>query len=136
MLNTTCSSSSDWPSGLWKVQQSINMTVQKSTGYTPLRLLIGCNANIPCIQTRFDKVRRDNVSFEIGNEVYVNQDHRRCVKLNVRFKGTYKITGILSNDRYSLQGLGNLRNIIVAKDKLRKWHGEWVDEHAVIEASL
>lgn len=165
MLNTACSGSSDWPSGLWKVQQSINTTVQKSTGFTPIHLLVGCNANIPCIQaylndvpisegnidlradrelayqrlcqeankfkTRFDIVRRDNKVFDIGNIVYVNQDHRRHDKLSPRFKGPYKITTILPNDRYSLRGVRNLRNITVAKDKLRLWPGEWVDEDAV-----
>lgn len=56
MLNTTCNGSSDWPSGLWKVQQSINTTVRKSTGFPQIRLLIGCNANIPCIQVRLNDV--------------------------------------------------------------------------------
>ncbi|CAH0726167.1 unnamed protein product, partial [Brenthis ino] len=166
MLNTTCNGSSDWPSGLWKVQQSINTTIQKSTGFTPIRLLIGCNANIPCIQahlndvsvtectmdvradrqlayqrlcelankfkTRFDSVRRDNKTFEVGNIVYVNQDHRRHDKLSPRFKGPYEIIEILNNDRYYLRGIGNLRNIIIAKDKLRLWSGEWVDPDSSI----
>lgn len=164
MLNTTCNGSSDWPSGLFKVQQSINTTVQKSTGFNPIRLLIGCEANIPCIQTclndlnvaesnvdlrsdrelayqrlcseaekfktRFDGVRRDNKIFDIGNLVYVNQDHRRHDKLSERFKGPYEIIAILPNDRYSLRGQGNLRNIIVSKDKLRQWHGQWIDDCA------
>lgn len=164
MLNTTCNGSSDWPSGLWKVQQSINTTVQKSTGFTPIRLLIGCNANIPCIQarlndvdlnesnfdvrvdreiahrrlcleahkfkTRFDEKRRNNKVFELGNVVYVNQDHRRHDKLSPRFKGPYEITAFLPNDRYVLRGVGGLRNITVAKEKLRKWAGDWVDEDA------
>lgn len=163
MLNTTCNGSSDWPNGLWKVQQSINTTVQKSTGFTPIQLLIGCDANIPCIQsrlndigisrcntdvradrelahqrlrlqaekfkTRFDVVRRDNKVFNIGNTVYVNQEHRRHDKLSPRFKGPYEITAILPHDRYVLRGVGNLRNITVAKDKLRYYPGEWVDEN-------
>lgn len=162
MLNTSCNGSSDWPNGLWKVQQSINTTIQKSTGFTPIRLLIGCNANIPCIQsrlndvnafeqnvdlradreiayqrlcvqannfkTRFDKVRRNNKNFQIGDKVYVNQNHRRHDKLSPRFKGPYEISSLLPHDRYVLKGIGNLRNITVAKDKLRLWPGEWVDE--------
>lgn len=165
MLNTTCNGSSDWPSGLWKVQQSINTTVQSSTGFTPIRLLIGCNANIPSIQahlndinipennidvrvdrelayqrlcseadkfkTQFDTVRRDNKVYNIGDTVYVNQDHRRHDKLSPRFKGPYEIIAHLPNDRYSLRGIGNLRNITVAKDKLRLWPGQWVDENVV-----
>ena len=167
MLYTICNGLPDWPSGLWKVQQSINTTVQKSTGFTPIRLLIGCNANILCIQShlndihakecnvdvradrelafqnlcieaekfknRFDAVRRDNKIFEIGNTVYVNQDHRRHDKLSPKFKGPYEIISLLPNDRYSLRGLNGLRNIIVAKDKIRLWPGEWVDDDTVVQ---
>lgn len=162
MLNTSCNGSPDWPSSLWKVQQTINTTVQKSTGFNPIRLLIGCNGNIPSIQARlddvvvpeptidlradrelaferltresekfknrFDKVRRDNKNFVLGNVVYVNQDHRRHNKLSPRFKGPYIIDEILPHDRYTLRGVGNLRNITVSKDKLRLWPGEWRGE--------
>lgn len=168
MLNTTCNGSSDWPSGLWKVQQTINTTIQKSTGFSPIHLLIGCNANIPSIQVRldevnisepnidlradrelafqrliresnkfkkrFDSVRRDTKSFEVGNTVYVNQDHRRHDKLSPRYKGPYEITNVLPYDRYSLRGADNLRNIIVSKDKLRLWPGEWTNEDNIVEA--
>lgn len=161
MLNTTCNGMSDWPSALWKVQQSINTTVQKSTGFTPIRLLIGVDANIPSIQARlnevnateplidtradrevacrrlaiesgkfknrFDSVRRDNKTYAVGDVVYVSQDHRRHDKLNVRYKGPYEIISVLPCDRFSLRGNGNLRNITVAKDKLRQWPGEWTD---------
>lgn len=169
MLNTTCNGSSDWPSGLFKVQQSINTTIQKSTDFTPIRLLIGCYANIPSIQsclnnvviseqnmdiradcelahqrlllqaskfkTRFDEVRRNTKTLEINDTVYVNQDYRRLDKLSPRFRGPYEISTILPHDRYSLRGIGNFRNIIVAKDKLRKWPGEWVDDDATTNKS-
>lgn len=173
MLSAECRNKSDWPSGLWKVQQSINTTVQKSTGFAPLRLLIGRNANIPCVQARlndvvdandtvenidisvdrslakqrldqvaemckkrFDSTRRDNIEYNIGDLVYVNQDHRRHDKLSPKFKGPYEIINILDNDRYSLKGKGNLRDIIIAKEKLRKWSGEWVDQNVLIESEL
>lgn len=170
MLNTACNGSSDWPSGLWKVQQSINTTVQKSTGFTPLRLLIGCDANIPCVQARlndidiiepnidvradrqlakerltrvaekfklrFDKFRRNNRNFSVGDVVYVNQDHRRDNKLNAKFKGPYEVTSLLPYDRFMLKGIGTLRNLTVAKDKLRYWPGEWIDENAVVENTI
>ncbi|KAF9418535.1 hypothetical protein HW555_004684 [Spodoptera exigua] len=80
-------------------------------------------------KNRFDACRRNTTNFEIGNTVYVNQDHRRHDKLSPRFKGPYLITGILPNDRYTLRGLGNSRSIIIAKDKLRLWPGEWVDDN-------
>lgn len=172
MLSTMCSPESDWPSELWRVQQSINTTVQKSTGFTPMRLLIGRDSNIPCIQARldelahndecnqldvrsdrqlaqqrlkdeadkfkrrFDSTRRDNITYKIGDFVYVNQDHRRNDKLKEKFKGPYEILDILENDRYHLKGPGNLRNVTIAKDKLRLWPGEWVDQNVSLENYL
>lgn len=41
---------SEWSSSLPKVQLTLNSTVQKSSGFAPLRLLIGVNANIPIVQ--------------------------------------------------------------------------------------
>ncbi|KAF9424318.1 hypothetical protein HW555_000457, partial [Spodoptera exigua] len=154
----------DWPSVLWKVQLSLNTTVQQSTGFSPIRLLIGRNSNIPSIQARlddvirddnaiidvtadrqlahqrlkivadkfkerFDRTRRDNIDYSVGDTVYVNQDHRRHDKLKEKFKGPYEIMNILDNDRFSLRGIGNLRNIIVAKDKIRLWPGEWTEQN-------
>lgn len=172
MLNTMCNESSDWPNGLWKVQQTINTTVQKSTGFSPLRLLIGVEANIPCVQARlsevltnedepvidvqadrelarqrlllisekfkerFDSVRRNNKNYNIGDLVYVNQDHRRNDKLGQKFKGPYAISRILPNDRFALRGIGNLRDITVAKEKLRFWPGEWVEENIAVEDAI
>ncbi|KAH9637846.1 hypothetical protein HF086_005504 [Spodoptera exigua] len=173
MLSTTCNDLSDWPNGLWKVQQSINTTIQKSTGFSPLRLLIGVEANIPIVQarlndvlddenrqlnidvqadrelarqrlqlvsekfkSRFDSVRRNNKNYSIGDLVYVSQDHRRNDKLAPKFKGPYEISSNLPNDRYALKGLGNLRDISVAKEKLRFWPGEWVDENIAVESAI
>lgn len=132
--------------------KSLNTTVQQSTGFSPIRLLIGRNSNIPCIQAqldeivqnddeiidvtadrqlahqrlkivagkfkdRFDQTRRDNINYSVGDTVYVNQDHRRHDKLRAKFKGPYEIMSILDNDRFLLRGIGNLRNITVAKEK-------------------
>lgn len=174
MLNTVCNNdSSDWPSELWRVQQSINTTVQKSTGFSPLRLLIGVDANIPPIQARlndvldgdssgppinmeadrelanqrliqiaekfkqrFDCTRRNNVTYAVGDLVYVSQEHRRNDKLKPRFKGPYEISSLLPNDRYALRGLGNLRNIVITKEKIRYWPGELVEENIAVEDAL
>lgn len=173
MLNTMCNGQSDWPNVLWKVQQSINTTIQKSTGFTPLRLLIGVDANIPAVQARlddvlnendrqrpinleadrdkakqrliqvaakfkerFDATRRNKINFNIGDVVYVSQDHRRNDKLAPKFKGPYEISSILPNDRYNLQGIGSLRNISVAKEKLRFWPGELIDENVITENAI
>lgn len=56
MLTTRCGNVSDWPNEVWKVQQSINTTIQKSTGFSPIRLLVGSNANIPCVQARLNEI--------------------------------------------------------------------------------
>lgn len=169
MINTSCTDVSDWPSVLGKVQLSVNTTIQQSTGFSPMRLLIGRNSNIPSIQAllnevldnndgeiidvtadrnlaqqrlniiadkfkeRFDQTRRNNVDYSVGDTVYVNQDHRRHDKLSAKFKGPYVITGTLDNDRFSLRGIGNLRNITVAKEKLRLWPGEWVEQNSISE---
>ncbi|CAH2223131.1 jg19574 [Pararge aegeria aegeria] len=85
---------------------------------------------------RFDETRRDNLTLNVGDTVYVSQDHRRHGKLKGKFKGPYQIIDILENDRFSLKGLGNLRDAIIAKEKLRIWPGEWVDENEFIENEL
>lgn len=173
MLCTMCNDSSDWSSELWKVQQSINTNIQKSTGFSPLRLLIGVEANIPVVQARlsevldddslepdidvrsdrelakqrlqiiskkmkerFDSIRRNNKNYNVGDLVYISQEHRRNDKLAPKFKGPYEILSIQPNDRYALKGLNNLRNIIVAKEKLRFWPGEWVEENTVAENAM
>ncbi|KAF9417907.1 hypothetical protein HW555_005052, partial [Spodoptera exigua] len=160
MLTTTVNDSSEWPSVLWKIQLSLNTTMQKSTGFSPTRLLIGCNGNIPPIQARldeiqdndyiqnndseadrdlarqnlretaekykkrFDTTRRNNLVFKKGDIVYVNQNHRRHDKLSPKFKGPYEIF---------LKGFNTLRNIIVAKEKLKLWPGEWVEQNSSFE---
>lgn len=172
MLTTTITDLSEWPNALWKIQQSLNTTIQKSTGFSPTRLLIGCNGNIPPIQARlseiqdddsvqtidaeadrdlarqriknaaekykerFDITRRNNKVFNVNDIVYVNQDHRRHDKLSPKFKGPYEIIDILEHDRISLRGLNTLRNITVAKEKLRSWPGEWVEQNSSFEESL
>lgn len=164
MLSTICNDPSDWPNALWKIQQSYNTTIQKSTGFSPLHLLIGVDANIPPVQARlddvlvdnnrqnpinieanretarqrllqiensfkkrFDATRRNNIYFNVGDIVFVSQNHRHNDKLAPKFKGPYEISSIPSNDRYALQGIGTLRNITVAKEKLRFWPGELIN---------
>lgn len=73
--------------------------------------------------------------FNIGDIVYVNQDHRRHDKLSPIFKGPHETIGILEHDRISLKGLNTLRNLTVAKEKLRLWPGEWVEQNSSFEES-
>lgn len=79
---------------------------------------------------RFDNTRRNNMVFNIGDIVYVNQDHRRHDKLSPKFKGSYEIISILEHDRISLKGLSTERNLTMAKEKLRLWPGEWVEQNS------
>ncbi|KAH9641258.1 hypothetical protein HF086_016431 [Spodoptera exigua] len=175
MLSTICNNEAEWPNSLYKVQQTLNTTIQKASGFSPLRLLIGRDSNIPSVQarladieepgpsnvnqiidiradrvlaykkmksaadkykSRFDTTRRDNISYEIGDIVYVSQDHRRHSKLSPKYKGPYEIIEILQNDRYRLRGQGRLHNIVIAKEKLRKWQGEWSEENQTAEQAL
>lgn len=172
MLSTSVNDTSEWPNVLWKVQQSLNTTIQKATGFSPIRLLIGREGNIPSVQARLDDVsdesiqptinvnidrglaqrrlkeiaskfkkrfdtnRRTNKNFRTGDIVYVSQDHRRHDKLAAKYKGPYEIIEELQNDRFSLKGQTNLRNIIVAKEKLRVWPGEWVEQNVSFEETL
>lgn len=172
MLTATINDTSEWPNTLWNVQQSLNTTIQKSTGFSPIRLLIGREGNIPSIQAhldnltdestqpvidvnadrdlarrrltevaikfkdRFDTTKRNNKIFSIGDVVYVNQDHRRHDKLAPKFKGPYEIIEALGSDRFKLRGQNNLRNIVVAKEKLRVWPGEWIEENLSFEESM
>ncbi|KAF9414765.1 hypothetical protein HW555_007397, partial [Spodoptera exigua] len=146
-----------------------SITTVSKAGFSPTRLLIGCNGNIPPIQARldeiqdndyiqnndseadrdlarqnlretaekykkrFDTTRRNNLVFKKGDIVYVNQNHRRHDKLSPKFKGPYEVIDILEHDRFSLKGLNTLRNIIVAKEKLKLWPGEWVEQNSSFE---
>lgn len=65
---TTTSDFSEWPSVLCKIQQSLNTTVQKSIGFTPTRLLIGCNGHIPPMQARLDDIQDSDSVQDIDAE--------------------------------------------------------------------
>lgn len=87
MLSTKCNNLSDWPNDLWKVQQSINTTVQKSTGFSPIRLLIGKNANIPTVQARLNEISSDHAngpSFDIRADRELA--HSRLIEVAQKFK--------------------------------------------------
>lgn len=90
MLNTTCNGMSDWPSELWKVQLSINTTIQKSTGFTPIRLLTGVNGNIPSVQARLNDVE----VYESNNDVNADRElaYNRLVLEANKFKNRFDVT--------------------------------------------
>lgn len=106
MLTTRCSNASDWPNELWKVQLSINTTIQKSTGFSPIRLLVGNNANIPCIQARLNEINGGqateyNFNIQTDRELAHNRLRAVAQKTKERFdavrlqKKTYHIGDIV-----------------------------------------
>lgn len=62
MLTTICNTETEWPNSLYKVQQTLNSTVQKTTGFSPLRLLIGRDVNIPSVQARLTDIEEPGTS--------------------------------------------------------------------------
>lgn len=95
MLNTLTSDDNmlDWPNGLWKVQQSINTTIQRSTGFSPLRLLIGVDANIPGVQARLDDIVGDNpLEININTQADRELAQQRLTNIAQRFKQRFDIT--------------------------------------------
>ncbi|KOB73848.1 Transposon Ty3-I Gag-Pol polyprotein [Operophtera brumata] len=82
---------------------------------------------------RFDTTRRTNKTYNTGDVVFISQDHRRHDKLSPKFKGPYEIIAEAPNERFCLRGQNNLRNITVAKEKLRVWPGEWIEQNVSFE---
>ncbi|CAK1549738.1 unnamed protein product [Leptosia nina] len=94
MLNTMSNADelSDWPNVLWKVQQSINTTIQKSTGFSPLRLLIGVEANIPIIQSRLNDVVDNSYQVPINIDSDREMARQRLLQIAEKFKKRFDST--------------------------------------------
>lgn len=50
---------SEWSNNLWKIQLVLNTTIQKATGTTPLRALIGIDGSTPLIQSLLKNISTD-----------------------------------------------------------------------------
>ncbi|XP_050315532.1 uncharacterized protein K02A2.6-like [Anthonomus grandis grandis] len=164
MLRAEINNGSEWTRAVPKIQLTLNSSIQKSTGFSPLRLLIGVNANNAPIQglidsigggvhcnldiasdralaysrlqqnaaaqkKRFDEHRRNNHTFLMNDFVFVPKSNARAAKLEPEFRGPYKIVEILPGDRFKVENKRFKRGpLIIAKDHLKLWPGEWTDE--------
>lgn len=59
---------SEWPSLLSKLQTTLNTTIQKTTGFTPLYLLIGAESSIPDIRTLTESIIETKISENLEND--------------------------------------------------------------------
>lgn len=92
MLTTTANESSEWPSVLWKIQLSLNTTIQKSIGFAPSRLFIGCNGNIPPIQARLDEIQDNDSVQDIDAEADRDLARRRLKEAAEKYKKRFDST--------------------------------------------
>ncbi|KAH0811885.1 hypothetical protein GEV33_010906 [Tenebrio molitor] len=59
---------SEWTSVVPKVQLTLNSTVQKTTGFTPLHLLIGADTNVPQVQSLVDSVPQNVIKIDLRQD--------------------------------------------------------------------
>jgi hypothetical protein len=59
---------SEWTSVVSKVQLTLNSTVQKTTGFTPLHLLIGADTNVPQVQSLVDSVPQNVIKIDLRQD--------------------------------------------------------------------
>lgn len=79
---------------------------------------------------RFDRMRRNNSNYEVGDIVYMQEQRTRLGKLEPRYKGPYKISKVLVRDRYQLQHSKTKRFVTAPKDRLRRWNGDATEDYA------
>lgn len=72
----------------------------------------------------FDKKRRSNKRFAIGDFVYHPSGNSHLSKLDGKYEGPFEITQVFPNERFELKNVSSNRKRVVAKDMLRLWPGE------------
>lgn len=140
-----------WKAALGEIQLSLNCTVSRSTGKSPLQLLMGCNRNPPRINAlvheyesldlfeirheakvrmdeqarrdkeRFDKTKAKIRPFSVGDIVVVEKNPRIITKLDEKFSSPCKIIEVCENDRYKVEPIAGGRIQYVCHEKLRKY---------------
>lgn len=150
-----------WDTHLKKVQFGINSNVNKSTGETPLKVLIGIDSaswseskllhaikenpkqtNLSELRNKvsdkishaqskakesFDKKRKKQVPFKTNDLVMVRKtsftNTGTSKKLLPVFKGPFRVTTVLPNDRYVVEDLRGTRKskTMIAVDNLKPW---------------
>lgn len=140
-----------WKAALGEIQLSLNCTVSRSTGKSPLLLLMGCNRNPPRINAlvheyesldlfearreakvrmdeqarveklRFDKGKAKIQPFSVGDIILVEKNPRIITKLGEKFSNPCKIIEVCENDRYKVEPIAGGRVQYVCHEKLRKY---------------
>lgn len=59
MMRVEARKETGWASVLWKIQLVLNSTVQKTTGYSPLHLLLDCTGTIPVVRALLNNFEQD-----------------------------------------------------------------------------
>lgn len=78
LLRTDIENKSEWPNAISKLQTTLNTTVQKTTGFTPIYLLTGINGSIPDIKTLTQSIPLNDVPTTLENDR--NLAHTRIQK--------------------------------------------------------
>ena len=72
----------------------------------------------------FDKKRRPPAVVNVGDYVVVQQQNPRLGKLAPKYKGPYKVTKVLPNDRYEVN---SNRKQTVPIDRMKIYNGEFIE---------
>lgn len=163
-LAATAAGSSEhkWDLHVKNIQSAINLTVNKTTGVSPLEVLAGYKGRamaeskiLGMVQQNFDKLDLQTLRNKVAERITKEQkkdkerfDRKRAEakvyvegevvmvqktdspatgsskKLLAKYKGPFKVTKVLPNDRYEVvdlrEGMKNYRTI-VAVDKMKPW---------------
>ncbi|CAK1595492.1 unnamed protein product [Parnassius mnemosyne] len=84
-----CDSDSSWQDQIGEIQLALNGTRCRVTGFTPIELMFGIQ----------------------GDYVFVKSEERHQTKLDRKYKGSFKITAVLNNDRYELKHINGSNRI-------------------------
>lgn len=120
-----------WRDQLGEIQLALNSSRCRTTGFTPMKLMFGIQGNSLGISKispnsaspnriddsasmnikaqaeadaiRFNRGKASIKPFSVGDFLFVKCEKRHQTKLDRKFKGPYKITAVLENDRYELR---------------------------------
>ncbi|GBP86279.1 Transposon Tf2-8 polyprotein [Eumeta japonica] len=150
MLTAVETSNRSWQDALPDVQLALNCTINRVTKASPLELLIGkvarpieimlANNDEPEVdlglvrnqavenmskasaydKARFDSTKAKIKSFSLGDYVLLQNEERNQTKLDPKYRGPFKIIGVLDGNRYTLKALDSSRTYKYAHDRLRK----------------
>jgi hypothetical protein len=77
-------------------------------------------------KTGFDRNRRNNQKFKVGDFVFIPKTNARAGKLEAQFRGPYKIIEQLPGDCFWVENRRLKRGpLVVPRDRIKRWPGEW-----------